>query len=259
MLVAFWILGPVAGWLAASLRAPDGGPDASILLSENTARAFGAFIVAIVLAAAAGWGASRAFGVRSGLFAAGLVLAWPAWAAGSVMGILRRTQTGSTLWTLAAEGAMIAVAAVLLASIIARAHRPPPAGPPVKKIQIAPWFSLFALAAGVVLAGVAGAAVARSELPGQALAAAFAAGLIGTIAATAVNTRAQLASILSALALLACVGPASAAALEGTHAIHHLYEGSFMPLGRLTPLHWLAGLFLGVPVGSSWISGLMKK
>lgn len=261
MLTAFWVIGPAAGWLATALRAPDGGPDTTLFLAESPAKAVGVFAASLAMAGVTGIIASRLFGVRSGFFAAGLVLVWPAWTAGTVMGVLRRTQSGATLWTIALEGVLIAAATAALAWVIGRAQPPVPGSvpKPAKKIEIAPWFSLFSISAGVVFGGVAAAAVARSELPGQAIAAAFAAGLAGTIAATAVNIRGRLPVIISGLALLAFVGPASAAVLDGNDAISHLYSGAIMPLARLTPLHWLAGLFLGVPVGASWISGLVKK
>lgn len=258
VLVAFWVLGPLAASLTGAVRAPDGGPDTSMLVSESRLFAIGAVAASFALALLAGAVGSRGFGTRTGFFAAGLVLVWPAWKSGTVMGILRDTQSGGTLWTLAIEGFVIGTATAGIAFLIARCSpdssptKPSGSNPEPAALPLGP---LVGLAAGAVGA----LACARTELPGQAIAAAFAAGLVGAMAAMLLDPRARPAPILAAVALLAFVGPASGAVLDGDLAIRHLYEGALTPLARLTPLHWAAGLLLGVPVGASWASGMIRK
>ncbi len=259
ILVAFWALGPAAAMLMNAVRAPDGGPDASIFLSESPIIAIAAAAAAFVLALLVGVIGSRMFGTRSGLFIAGLVIVWPAWTAGTVMGILRGTQSPHSLWTLALEGLLVAASTFAVAFIIDRAQPIAPntpnilkAKPPSASLPIGP---IAALLAGIIAAF----ACAQTEMPGQAVAAAFFAGLLGSLVGTLADPRTRLAWLVAPLALLAFIGPASAAILDGDAAIPHLYAGTITPLARLTPLHWAAGLLLGVPVGASWAAGMLKK
>lgn len=255
--IAFWVLGPAAGWMMSRLRAPDGGPDVSILLAENPALSITAGAGAIGLAVAAGFAASRLFGARTGFFTAGLVLIWPAWASGSVGGILRRTQTGATLWTLAIEGVLVSAALMAGAWIIERVERKRDAGNagvPRKGLGLPVSYAM-----AVAAAALAAWAVARTELPGQTIAAAFFAGLLGAMAAILADPRARMSHILAVAAVLLFLGPASAAAVQGDAVIQRLYDGSLIPLARPAPLQWAAGLLLGVPVGSSWAGSLVKS
>lgn len=261
MVVAFWGLGPLAMMLMGHVRAPDGGPEATLLLSESPAMALGAAAVVFALAAGAGAVGSWAFGVRSGLFAAGMVLVWPAWESGTVMGLLRRTQSGGSLGTLQFEGLLVAFATCMVAIVVARTDRGAKltlsgteAG--LRGIRMN---DLVGPIVGLVAGGFGAAACARTEMPGQVIASAFVAGLLGTLASTLFNPRMNPAGVLMGLSLLAFIGPLSGKVLDGTEAVRHVYEGTIIPLARLTPMHWAAGLLLGVPVGASWAAGLVKK
>lgn len=247
--------------LMSGVRAPDGGPEASLLLSESPAMALGAAAIVFVMAAAVGALGARAFGTRSGLFIAGLVLVWPAWESGTVIGILRRTQSGSSLQTLGIEGLIVAAATIAAGIGLARF------GGEVRAAPLAANAEPRKISAGAVvgplvglMVGMVGAtACARTEMPGQAIASAFVAGLLGAMSAMLFDSRVKPEGVLLGLAMLAFIGPMSGALLDGTNAVQHVYDGTITPLARLTPLHWAAGLLLGVPVGASWASGLVKK
>ncbi|MBL8746933.1 MAG: hypothetical protein JNK58_11325 [Phycisphaerae bacterium] len=259
--VSFWVLGPLAMKLMSGVRAPDGGAEASLLLSESPLMALGACAVAFALAGAAGAAGSWAFGVRTGLFVAGLVLVWPAWEGGTVLGILRRTQSVGSLRTLGFEGVVVAVATVALGYVVARSGagaggRSEGVERPRRGFELA---DVVGPTVGLIVGAIGAAATARSEMAGQVIAAAFVAGLVGTLASVLFNSRVNPAVVLSGLAMLAFIGPASGAVIDGANAVRHVYDGTITPLARLTPLHWAAGLLLGVPVGASWASGLVKK
>lgn len=259
----FWILGPAVVWMFRGLRAPDGGPDISMLMTQPMWMGLGATLLAAGLACAAAAAAAAAFGARSGIFAAGLVMVWPAWAAGSIEGILRRTQSASTLWLLALEGLFIGLIIAGIGIIVLRGASTSGLLTAPRSKADASRLTMQQLASaalvGLAAAAVGAHAVARNELPAQTIAATFTAGLLGAIGATLLAPGISPALILVGLAPLAAIGPAASAIIDGAAIINHLYEGSMLPLGRPTPLQWLAGLCLGVPVGASWAAGLVKR
>lgn len=263
LLTAFWVLGPAAAYLVTLRHAPNGGSDVSILITDSLTASIGTALVSLLLAIGAGLVGSRLFGTRTGLFAAGLVLVWPAWAAGSMNGIVRHAPSGSTFRLLAVEGLMLGLAAAAVAIMIAKVYRHPADGSnsggkqPKSAGSGARLMPALPIALGVAV--VAALAVARTELPGQTIAAAFAAGLLGAMAAAIVEPRLNPGVLLACLVALACIGPASAAVVEGDGSVRRFYAGTIMPMARITPMHWVAGLMLGVPVGASWASGFQRK
>lgn len=254
--LAALVAGPAAGWLSGSLRAPDGGRDATALLSESPARGVAYLLGVVGIAGLLGVVTARLCSLKTGLFSAGLVLAWAAWAGGRVDGIVRRTQSGSCLWSLALEGAALGLVGMILGWIITRAaarHTEEP-----KRAGAGPVW-LTGPPIGIVVGGLAAWAFARSDLAGQAIVAATMAGLCGTLVGRVVIHRAPVASFLAVGAVLAVVGPVSGVVMEGPHLVESVYAGSVFPLSRLMPLDWLAGSFLGVPLGAAWAASMLEK
>jgi len=260
LIVAFWACGPIAAWLTLGLRAPDGGSDFTLILSDSPVSAFLRVGTAILLAALVGMVGSALFGARTGLFSAGLVIVWPAWMMGSIEGIVRRTHSSSAFITLAIEGLILAVVLIAGAWLIARAQRTSPPAPRSKftSNSIVP-MAAGALGACAAIGAVAAWGFARSELPGQAIAAAIVAGIFGTLVGTVIDPRPGMLRFVAALSLLAIAGPASAAILQGGEVVRAMYAGELVPLARLLPLHWVAGLLLGVPIGASWAESFIKR
>lgn len=256
LLVAFWVGGPVAGLLLGAMRAPDGGPDISVFISQSPAMSIARTLAALVIAAAMGIIGARFVSVRTGLFASGLVMSWGAWAAGTVSGILRSSQSPGSFRMLTLEGAVLGAVLIGLAWAVVRASR---RADPAGAARASRGEGAGALAAALGVGALSAWAFAQSDSPGQALAAAGAAGAFGTFAASLIDHRAGLFRFIVVLAALAIVGPASAVILHGDSVIRHFYDGSVFPLARITPLHWIAGLLLGVPMGSSWAAGMIKK
>lgn len=265
--VAMFVLGPLAASLTQGVRAPDGSTESTLLTAEHVGVAAVRLGACFGLAALAGAVAGRAFGVRTGLFGAGLVLAWSAGTAGTIDDIIRRTQSASTFRTLASEGVIIGLltAGVGVVCVLAsRKHEPAIAPAPVTKgARHAGDGRSAARAAGALAAclaagGLAAAIVARTMLPGQVIAAAACAGIAGAMAGLMVHHHARPHWLLASLCVLGVVGPASAGLAHGEVA-HAVYTNHLTPLARLTPLHWAAGLLIGVPIGLSWGSSMIKK
>ena len=77
-LVALFVVGPLAGMLTGALRGRDGGTDASLLASSAPASGLVAGLGVMGLAILMGVISARVISQRTGLFSAGLVLAWGA-------------------------------------------------------------------------------------------------------------------------------------------------------------------------------------
>lgn len=253
--VAALAVGPVAGWLAASLRAPDGGISATGLTSEAPIIGLVKMGAVVLLAGGMGVAAARLVSAKTGLFCAGLVLAWGAWRSGRMDEILRRAQSPAPLWSLAIEAAVLGALALIVGVAILKAG---------KADQRDHADALTSPAAGVgalvalVVGGVAAFFLARSEMVGQTFAAALLAGMLGATVGRVVRHTAPLACFLGAGAVLAIAGPAAGALASGPNVMADLYAGTLLPLARPVPLDWLAGIFMGVPMGASWAASMIE-
>lgn len=272
-LAALLLLGPVAGWLTYSLRAPDGGPETSLLLSNSPVMGLLAGVGVFALAAVGGCISARMFGGAAGLFAAGLVLAWGAWGLGRIDQIVRRAGNGSTMWVLSIEGVFVGVLGVLAAVAILRAGRH---GKHLEEPE--PMFSrasLVALGLGALGAAAAAWIVAREPLKGQMFAAGACAGIVAAIVGHLSSARSPASVFVAAVAVLAAVSPAlstlvnlvprasggsSLAILPSSaQVVSAVRAGTMLPLARPLPLDWLAGAFIGVPMGLSWAGAMVEK
>lgn len=256
LLVAMFVLGPIAGSLIGSLRAPDGGPAATALLNESMPKGVLLTMLVIVMAGVIGVVGSKLTTWRVGLFGAGLVLTWGAFSAGQLNDVLRRTHTGSTYWTLAGEGLLLGAVVLAVAWVILKVSRQP------EEASVKP--SQFGQAGNGLLVTIAvgcvvGALVARSELVGQTVAAAIAAGTFGALIGRVVSSTAPTIVFIAGGVLLAVIGPMSGALVDGGAAIERLYAGHTFPLARVMPLDWLGGVLIGVPVGTWWASSMVEK
>jgi len=286
-LAALLILGPMAGLLTAALHAPDGSTHSTILLNQTPLLGLVAVAAAFALATLAGVISSRLHGPSAGLFTAGLVLAWSAWGTGNIDQILRRTQSGSIFWTLAIEGAIVGVLGCLAAAVILACARRPAndvapetaspgllggiirqfrdiAGPPgdgddenAKRLAAAGVAFILALGAAAIGAWL----LARESLKGQTLAAAVVAGVLAAGIGHAGDQRARATLFFAVLAILAIAAPLAAALKysDPAGAVRAAYASSLLPLARIMPLDWIAGAFLGIPIGISWAGSMLEK
>lgn len=277
VLLALFVFGPIAGRMVATLRAPDGGPDATPLVSSQPAMGLVIGIAAMFVAVLPGLLAARLVGLGSGLGAAGLGLAWVAWRTGTVDELLRRAQSASPLWTLAVEGLIFGVLAVLLGGVLVVAsgedrHEVERASD--EKVNEKQGFvprlaaclinsvagpgAAFGLLVAVIAGALAGWLVAQEPLKGQCVAAGMAAGLAAAVVGRIAEYRTPTTTIFLALAVLATVGPLTGALLQG-NAERASQAGTLFALSYPVPLDWIAGGLLGIPIGTAWASSMLEK
>ncbi len=258
--IAALVVGPLAGLATAANTGVDGSPDATMFLGSSLAAGVLGHAAALALAGGFGLLTARVISGRFGLFTAGVVLTWAAARTGRVEAIITAQPDASTLTTLAFEGALLAAAAAGLAWLVCRdahqekhsAYEKPISGETV-----------LALAAALVAGGIGAWLAARDDLKGQTIAAAWVAGALGATLARVLAHRSAGWVVVLGVCLCAVAGPllASGASIEALRL--HLYSGtingSLASLVRIAPLDWIAGAFMGVPVGMSWAGSMVEK
>jgi hypothetical protein len=274
---ALLILGPVACWFTMHVVGLDGGDQASLLLSASPSQ--GLIAALAVFAIAIAWGSLGALtvGNRSGLFAAGIILAWAAWGTGRSDWIIERIQKGglggSPLATFAIEGVVVGLLGFISAVIITRIptmassrpetrdpqhlHHHLPHEPRALLDSTLPVALLSAAAAGALVVWV----IAQETLKGQTFAAAAIAGLAAAAAGRVGSQRVSGAVFIGALAILCAAGPAIAMLIHGSPegAVRAAQAGKLFALARPLPLDWMAGAFVGTPMGLAWAGSMIEK
>jgi len=251
---AFFLLGPLAGWAIGALETPTGAQAAGPLGADSLVAGLGALVLIGACAALVAVIGARRCSLRTGVFGAGLVVAWAGFSGAQVDDVLRFADPPGALWRLAIEGLLLGALGLAIAWLASRAGRAPPdeRDTPVRSSGLG---VIVALVVGAIGAG----AVARSELPGQPVAAAIAAGTFGTVVGRVVDRGLPSWTYVGTIGVLAFAGPAAGAVVHGDRATEALYADSLLAISRLTPLHWLAGALIGVPLGSAWASSMVEK
>ncbi len=274
-LAAFLVAGPLWSVAVGSLRAPDGGHDITFLhaqsLPMSLAIGLGAFGVAGVL----GLIAARVFGPRVGVWVWGLGLLWPAWLTGRMGVILRANPETGMLVMLAIEALLLGGGAIAGVALISRTHDAA-TGPDDEGRRVIPFAhkfekqlrATFKTSAGLASlgAGLVGAlglawVIGQTDMRGQALLAAFGAGVGAAVAGRLVGTSmakdAPIAATFVAVALAGVIAPLIAIVYPGTNNLAASVIGHDLPgFLALQPADWAIGLLLGVPTGLSWVGEL---
>lgn len=267
-LSALLAVGPAASWLLGPMRSADGSFASTPLLSTQPVQGLVRGVLATGVALAMGLLACRIAGFRSAISAVGLVLAWVAWRMGDVEHLIRTAGSGSPLTKLAVEGAIFGLLALACAGILAALGRTVEAdekhdlghtGTLTNRL-LGGKKSLPAIGVGLVAAAGATWIIAVSPLKGQALAGAVFAGIAAAITGRIVDPRVPLAVLLVPSIVLGVVGPITGQMLaSGSGVVADAYRGALSPLANVPPLQWIAGAFLGVPLGAAWAGGMTEK
>lgn len=216
-------------------------------------------IAAVTIALMFGAAAARVSGVQTGLTTAGLVMAWVAWRSGQVQDMVRESHSSGPLSRLAVEGAILGPLGVAMACVIVLASRPAGEGTLRQRL----WGgkgTIQACAIGLAAGGLAAWLVAVTPLKGQAVAAAIAAGAAAAAAARLADVHVPVASIAVPVAVLGVLGPIAGLVLAGSgNVVAASYQGALAPISHITPLDWIAGALLGIPMGVGWAGSMLEK
>lgn len=254
--VAALVAGPIAGRLVEMSHAADGAVNATALISESPAISAVLYAAAFLIAGIVGVAAARVSTVGVALASAGIVLAWVAWRTARIEDVLRLTHSASVFRTLAIEGLLLGVIGVAVAALIARVGRK---GAKDDSDGFFSGHTLAGLGAGVLAGAIVGWGIARTDASGQAFAAAIGGGIAAATIGRIVSIRTPIVAFVGVGAILAVGGPALGAAMNGSDAVRAAYAGSLIPLARLMPIDWIAGMLIGVPIGTSWAAAMVHK
>jgi hypothetical protein len=283
-LAALLLLGPLAAWTLSSLQGPLGTPYPSPLTASNPLLGAAAAVAIVLLALGAGLASGRFFGRGRGLVVAGLVLAWPAFVS---IGPHQAFTLGEPLLNanrLAGEAVLLLILGLLAAAVIeglspvaaeeAGLQGPAIAPPPgiATTLRSLSWgWAVGSLVAAAAAAAFIAWIVAFSDYRGQSLFAALLAGIAAGAAshlASANRLGGQTPRLIHAVVAVLLVGLVGALIARYLHAdalpqaakaVGSSSPIQLVPLARIMPLDWLAGAFLGVPVGNTWAAGMMER
>ncbi len=262
LLACLFGAGPAIVWLAPRLVGGDGGPGWTYLASD--APTLGAIVLLITLGVACviGLATSRVLGMRAGLGAIGMTLVAPALQGGEIVDVLRWAETPGVFVRLAIEGAIVAAFAFGVALVMGRiAPREAPMSPAERQERARHHMTEGAIGAVSALAigAIAGWIVAREPIKGQMIAAGFAAGVAGMGAARVIAPRSPIAACALGVLLLGVVGPILGFVVVGGDALRAAYEQRLPAIAGPTPIDWMTGAMLGMPLGLTWAISMLEK
>ncbi|MBX3376940.1 MAG: hypothetical protein KF678_08055 [Phycisphaeraceae bacterium] len=251
--LALLLAGPAAGSLMHLARTADGGQGTALV---NTSPLLGLLAAAGALAIAAVIGllSVRIIGFAHALTAAGYILAWAAWKSGDVSDLIRTAGSGAPLTRLSVEGLLLGIPTC---AIVWFMHRLSIAAP--TKLRLTP-NTLVCILTATAAGGVAAWLIAATPLKGQAVFAAIAGGVFAAAASRLVDFSAPIPTMFIPIVLLSIIGPLTGLFMSGASGVvPSLYKGSLFPLAHITPLDWIAGGLLGIPMGVSWAGSMIEK
>ncbi len=261
-ILALLVLGPIAYFLAMSLRDSVGSTAATIFHNATPMRAVLFVAYTLLAATAAGALGSRLFSAGTGMTAAGFVLAWAGWGLGTIDEIVRATNGRVGFALLGGEGFFCVALAGLITVICTRLGSLTPAGnlwsismepggKPASAMDVT-----IAVVAAAVGAGVLAWFYASSDSHGQTLGAAFvgggAAGVIAQLVLTNRKCHARPLTAVVGVGLVATIGPLIGQFTAGNNLLATDFAGRLSPIALPVGLTWAAGALIGVPLGLGW-------
>ncbi len=278
-IASLFVFGPIAGLLMAGLRAPDGAGAGTPLVCTTPAMGLLAGLGVLGIALIPGLISARFVGVRAGMVAAGMTLAWATWRTGTSDELIRSAGSAEILGSLAVEGAIFGVLGIGLALLLAGFGRHEhadhsqdsptmTAGGSIGHKVTEHIKSLFggkgtptAILVAVVVGGGVAWVIAQTPLKGQAVGAACFGALFAAAAGRLAAYQAPLATLAVPVALLAVLGPLSGMVLGAGlgNMLAAGRAGTLFPLANILPLDWVAGGLIGIPFGASWAGSMLDK
>jgi hypothetical protein len=273
----------------ARLFSPDGGHDASPLVSTQPglgiALALGVLLLALVLGAVA----ARFCGAKPGLSTAGIVVAWAAWRTGTIDQMIRTAHSGDPLVRQAIEAGLfgvISVAVIFIISALGRLADDRSGGAAAMEgtlratsragggeftlALLATAYTLKKLFKGkggvaaipisILAGGLIAGLIAATPLKGQAVLAATFGAVAAAAAGRLVEEEISFPFLYAPVVLLAIIGPLTGlTAGGGVNVVRASYSGALFPLANITALDWIAGGLLGIPLGAAWAGSMVEK
>jgi hypothetical protein len=262
LLACLFGAGPAIVWLSPRIVGGDGGPGWTYLASDSMGLGLLVLVATLFVACVIGLATSRLLGMRAGLGAIGMTLVAPALQGGEIVEILRWADAPGIFVRLALEGAIIAAFGFGVAVLMGRiAPREAPMSPAERQERTRSHITEGAIGAvsALALGAIAAWIIAREPIKGQMLAAGFAAGVVGMGAGRVIAPRSPIAPVALGVLLLGVVGPLLGFVVAGSDALRAAYEQRLPAIVGPTPIDWITGAMLGMPVGLTWAISMLEK
>lgn len=285
--IATFVVGPTLARVVSIVHDSHGGAGITLFLSASPVKGTLLGALAMLLAGAFGWITSRLTTTGLGLFVTGASLSWIAFSMATTESLIRSAQSGAPLARLGAEGVVVALIGFGLSALLLRGRsdisvdgrgtrhgsesratggRPTISGTGGARLSHrrsddsqARVTAALAFGASLLFSALVGWIVAREDTPGQNLAAAGLAAMCGVTVARSIAPSAPLSFCMAGTLTLAAIGPIVGRLVVGSNIVADAYTGALFPLARLTPMNWLAGAFLGAPIGAAWAASMLEK
>lgn len=250
-------VGPAIDALMAIARDGAGGRNITLLVSQSPPVSLALGMIAVAVAAAFGLAVRRVTTIGLGLFCAGAIVAWPAFNGATAEALVREAQSAAPFIRLAVEMVLVGVIGVLGTRLIVGRIEPDPSGRADPEELFGPRAALGA-AVSFAVAGIAAWILAREGTPGQNTAAAGLATMAAIAAGRSAAPKASIIACVAGVFAVGLVGPILALLTQGGEIVDAAYANGLVPLARITPMTWLAGVWLGAPIGASWAASMVE-
>jgi hypothetical protein len=250
------VVGPTALVVWSRLPSVDGGSEATLLVTGGVFSGVARVVLVIVSAGGMAWLSSRLASARWGMWNAGVVLAWLGSGATNA-DTLQLVGESSVIWLILVESVLAAGLGILILMLVARGNstvRVMPKGGNTSMAEVLP--------ALIGCAGAVGAVVwivAQDSLPGQALWATATGSLAGALVGRVIWMRVEAFWLVLGSLLPGVLGIAVRIVMGSDGLVEAALSGGLWPVMIPTPVQWLSGALLGVPLGMTWGASLISS
>lgn len=264
--IALAVIGPIASEFAVRAVATDGSGHHTLLSGLSAGTGALTLLVVCLLLALMGLLGHALGGRREAMLGMGFVLGWVAWTTGRLGQVYRLAPEPGTLVLLAIETLVLLLAVLVVVALISRNDEDDPISS-FQPQRLLPLIRepamLGALGGALAVAAVVAWLFGRTDLPGQSTGVGFLAGIgagvagamvAGSMRAKDEHTGTPFAPLMVGVMLCGVLAPIVGIVAPGAGALSELAMRGDLP-GYLivSPVAWVAGALLGVPVGHSWV------
>ena len=270
--LALALIGPIAASIAGGLNALDGSGAHTLLTSNAFVSGLIALVCVGALTCIAGVIGSLLGGRREGFLAMGFVLGWVAWTSGRIGQVYMLAPEVGTSIKLAIEAAVL-IAFVMIAGVIVSANDENDPLSSFSLKRLSGWLRqapmLSAMGAAILVAGLVSLFMGAYDFPGQSTGVGFIGGIVagvaGSMAAASMqgkegHTGTPFAPVMLGVMIAGVIFPLVTIVYPGFGSMEEMVlRGTLPGFVIVSPVAWVMGALLGVPVGHSWVEHSQEK
>ncbi len=272
-ILSLCVLGPLCAMIASGVIGADGSHHTTFLTGSSIGSGALALLMILGLSLTMGVVIGRVVDRREGLLNIALVFGWVAWTSGRLGEIYRVTPESGTLIKLGLEGLVISVGVLIALVLMTNPSKSSNSAQhdEISRFDVGYLKNSLVKREGIcsLIAAMIGGLIfsllfGQTDLPGQSVGVGFGAGIVaGTLGALLANTMRDaksknmptpFAPIIIGMMLASVFAPIIGVLKPGADGLLGLLVHGDLP-GYLivSPIAWVMGALLGVPIGHSWV------